>query len=517
MKMKKILALLLCIMLLLTGCGTAGGGAGSSPAADGSSAGGAQADPGGEVEEIVFATWTINTLPSDEAIQSVEDEINKITEDAIGVKVDYKVFPLGEFQQKVALELQSGGTIDVFSCRSNFQSNVVDGMCYDITELVDTYCKDAQEILPADWWDCAKFRGRLYGVPAYTPKALGVNIVWRSDIAEELKLDMSGVNTVEDLTEIFARVKEAHPEMYPLIGGNGGFGGLTSMTYAIPGVDTMGDSGSSPAGVLVGDSDTVVNLFETEEYRQQMMLVRSWYEKGYIMQDLATTTLTNIELLSSGNAFCNITLQGGGADYIATNAAGQTSQPLASKYIGACTMNTVNAMAQGMCVASTSKVPEASLKFMNLMFTNADLANLIQWGIEGRDYVVNEDGTVQPPEGFDSSSVPYPGGYFNMLNMYCGLEYPAAGTPQESINFGVDNIFKAERVRSFGFVFDTSSVTSQYAAVSNVIMQYYAGLDCGSVDLETTIPAFNQALKEAGIDDIIAEKQRQYDEWKAAQ
>lgn len=48
-------------------------------------------------------------------------------------------------------------------------------------------------------------------------------------------------------------------------------------------------------------------------------------------------------------------------------------------------------------------------------------------------------------------------------------------------------------------------------------MQYYCGLDCGSVDPETAIPEFNQALKDAGIDEIIAEKQAQYDAWKAAQ
>ena len=48
-----------------------------------------------------------------------------------------------------------------------------------------------------------------------------------------------------------------------------------------------------------------------------------------------------------------------------------------------------------------------------------------------------------------------------------------------------------------------------------MIMQYYCGLDCGSVDPETTIPQFVQALKEAGIDDIIAEKQAQYDAWRA--
>ena len=131
--------------------------------------------------------------------------------------------------------------------------------------------------------------------------------------------------------------------------------------------------------------------------------------------------------------------------------------------------------------------------------------------------MVNADGTVQPPEGFDSSSVPYPGGYINMGNAYTGLEYTAAGTTKESVAWGVAQNTAADRSVSFGFVFDSSKVVNQYAAVNNVIMQYYSALDCGSADPKTEIPKFVQALKEAGIDDIIAEKQAQYDAWRAAQ
>ena len=35
-------------------------------------------------------------------------------------------------------------------------------------------------------------------------------------------------------------------------------------------------------------------------------------------------------------------------------------------------------------------------------------------------------------------------------------------------------------------------------------------------DIETTLPEFQEQLKSAGIDEIIAEKQRQLDEWLAS-
>lgn len=498
---KRVIALLLATALTMSGCG-------------GTQSRDAGAD-GQKVEEIVFATWTINSPPTEEGLQAVKDAINAITVDKIGVKVDYQVYPIAEFNNKVSLELQSGGTIDTFSGFANFSTVLNTDMAYDITDLLEENCPDALELIPEDWWGCLSRDGRIYGLPAFLPSAMYVNLAWRQDIAEEVGVSLDDVNTLEDLTEVFAKVKEAHPEMYPLIGGNAGWGGWTGMTYAIEGVDAMGDNPLMPAGVLMGDSDTVVNLFETEEYAERMALVRDWYEKGYIMQDLATYTGTNIDLMASGNGFANVTGQGSAPEYVATNSTNQVGYPIESKQLNACSINTASIINQPFYVSSNSKHPEAALKFLNLTYCDADIANLLQWGIEGRDYVVNADNTVQPPEGKDSASVPYPGGYMNYGNMYSGLEYPAAGTSQESIEFGKNNNYNADRSHAFGFVFDSSSVTSQYAAVNNVIMQYYCGLDCGSVDPETTIPQFVQALKEAGIDDIIAEKQAQYDAWRA--
>ncbi len=68
-----------------------------------------------------------------------------------------------------------------------------------------------------------------------------------------------------------------------------------------------------------------------------------------------------------------------------------------------------------------------------------------------------------------------------------------------------------------GFTFDATSVQTQMTAVSNVIQQYYPGIQCGSVDPETAIPEFEAALADAGYNDILEEKQAQLDAWLAEQ
>ena len=62
-------------------------------------------------------------------------------------------------------------------------------------------------------------------------------------------------------------------------------------------------------------------------------------------------------------------------------------------------------------------------------------------------------------------------------------------------------------------MFDNSNVATQVAAVANVDAKYAKGLQGGALDPEEYLPQFIEELKAAGIDDIIAEKQKQFDAW----
>ena len=65
---------------------------------------------------------------------------------------------------------------------------------------------------------------------------------------------------------------------------------------------------------------------------------------------------------------------------------------------------------------------------------------------------------------------------------------------------------------AYGFIFDSTDVANEVTACSNVVQQYCISVEeNGEVDVDTALEKLNQALKEAGIDTIIAEKQEQYD------
>ena len=67
----------------------------------------------------------------------------------------------------------------------------------------------------------------------------------------------------------------------------------------------------------------------------------------------------------------------------------------------------------------------------------------------------------------------------------------------------------------FGYSFKSQSVSTEIAAVESVIAQYTPSLNAGALDPAKALPEFINALKAAGIDNIIKEQQSQIDAWKA--
>jgi putative aldouronate transport system substrate-binding protein len=66
---------------------------------------------------------------------------------------------------------------------------------------------------------------------------------------------------------------------------------------------------------------------------------------------------------------------------------------------------------------------------------------------------------------------------------------------------------------NLGFVFDATNVANEVAACKDVVQTYYKQLFTGSVDPDPVVKEMEAAFKTAGADLVIAEMQKQFDEW----
>ncbi|HHV11674.1 MAG TPA: ABC transporter substrate-binding protein [Clostridiales bacterium] len=511
--MKKILALLLTLALCLSlvACGNSKDGAAGKDGEASKATEGAKNTE--EIQNIVFAMPVTKVV---DGIKQVEDEINKITESKINVHVTLEPISFADYGTQVGLMMSGGDQIDLITMVGNFSQLLAKNQLMPMDPYLDTLGAGAKEVLGEKFLKATTVNNSVYAFPTLNGKAAALSIAIEKDLLdannislENLKLATTFdeyVANLEELTKIFEKLKAAAPDkvcLVPITAGS------LQFTLTMPGFDNLGDN----YGVLSQDGTKVTNYFESAEYKTLLGYVHDWYKKGYILQDAATTTEAANTYLSSGRTVGYfITGEEGQAEQIQTATGVEVEvvkilQPTL-------TTSVINGL--GFGISSTSKYPEATMKFLNEMYTNPDIVNLLDWGVEGIHYVKNSDGTVGFPEGVDANNTTYGlnqdwlfGNQFLSFIWGEGRDTTIYSRLQE-------NNDTANYSPVLGFSYDSTAVKNELSAIVNVYNQYGPGLDTGTLDPETELPKYIEALKSAGIDAVIAEKQKQLDAWKEA-
>ncbi|MDO4284696.1 MAG: ABC transporter substrate-binding protein [Eubacteriales bacterium] len=507
--MKKIMAMLMAAVMMTTAVGCSRNGGDSSDAqAEAVQGETAQGDP----EEITVRFMCFGTVPTDLAI--VEEAINELTIPAINVKVNYEAISASNYSQQIALDMTSGEELDVFY-GSTYTSMVSSNQLMDLSPYLEAYGQEITAALGEDWLKATSVGDSIYAIPVLNGKASSLQIAMRTDILEKYGLttdfemneditDEGMIATIEEITDILEVVKENEPEMIVMHPAAGvGTLGLESMINY--------DSLTDGLGVLMGnDGWTVENLYETDEFYQALQIARDWYEAGYIKADAATDTESYTSYAQAGRLFSFFQISEEGAD---TSLKASTGYDYTCVKIKTPLITSTSLSNMFWGVSSTSEKPEASVKFLNMAYSDKDLANLLCYGVEGTHWQYTEEGTVAYADGLDASTSGYPfTTYWEMPSHL--IADPLEGNPIDYNERLLNNNKTAKVSRAIGFAFDQDPVKTEVSAVSAVLSEYGGGLLTGSLDLESNYPTFIQKLKDAGIDTIIAEKQSQLDTWR---
>ena len=360
----------------------------------------------------------------------------------------------------------------------------------------------------------ATINGTIYAVPANKGMALNGNLIWDDDIAQAAGVDMSTVNSIEDLEAVFEQVHAYDPNIVCYAPNNQGDTSLIRpILRSEEKIDCLNDT-DYYAGVSMNGDSTVTNLYASDAFMEKCKLMREWNQKGYLQADAATTTSTAPELFSAGRCFSTIDAYGGdsaGAVLSLSSGHNLKSKILYNFYFDSASVYV------DFGIASTSKVPEAAMKMINRLWTDEYLINTFLYGEEGVDYVKPDADHWAYPDGKDATTVGYTAALCTGVIGSESLQYQPVGTDIADIQLKLKHNKESERSPFFGFMFDASGVTTEMSAIANVYNQYVPGLICGTVDPETTMPEFLNALDAAGINTVIQAKQEQLDAWIAAQ
>lgn len=529
--MKKWLALALVLLLALpalAGC------AQDTPAASPDAQGGeaepnASADAAGDDPQeaelpFVALNYYIRATDQDDGA-TVQAAMDAYLTEKLNCTV--QVYPVQEWTTKMPLVLSSGEQVDLTFDQANtgYYTNVANNLYLPLDELLETYGQGILETMAENCpglIDAPRVGGVLYGIPCQKQTAQCEAWYFRKDIVEKYNMDFvaeNGVDTnenlvsLQDLEKYLAIIKENEPDMVPYYVSAGTGVHTEWITDVIRDDPYRYEELNGAMNLLVVDleTDTVLNHYETEWDKDRYETLQSWQQKGYINSDAATTTTTGTDMFRAGKTWM---IGGGGApttqgtyvqnygcDFVRWRATGSVA-------------NTYQNTTALTCITRTTADADRAMMVLNLFHTDKALIDMFNSGVEGTHYVLDENGRFALPEGCTSRNDT---GYcYGFETFFGNMMLNSLWYNEEEDRYDELREYNktARQSALMGFYVDMSEITTQYAAVEAIRTQYAPLLKAGVVEnVEATLAEMNEKMYANGLQDIIDEAQRQYDEF----
>jgi putative aldouronate transport system substrate-binding protein len=442
-------------------------------------------------------------------------EINKLLKRDINATLEVKYIDWPDIATKYPLLFASGEKFDMSHASPtavmSYYTLASQDALVDITDMLDKVAPNLKAAIPEQTWAGSMFKGKIYGVPTLYSEYTPSGYAYRSDLLK--KYGMDKISSIEDMEKYMDNV--IANESYPPINGNADDAfnmfrmlvDTTDMWLNAPGIalSELNLVTKSPE-----DYKTVFHPAFTQEFEDWAVKMREWSDKGFWPKDILSTQVAANTNFGAANSAGYLTHA---QDWIGKYGADMKAQPESNPYFY--TFAEANkkikrkmGVENSTVISSTSENPERALMAIDKFMNDPEYYNLIQYGIEGRQYVV-EDGVKKTPKGFDEK---VDGGGFagwalrnDKFNLPTDSENPVRKTLYADWDtFSINDPY-------MGFSFDPSKVTTEIAAISNVNAQLGMQLMLGKTknDPKEAVADYRSQLKKAGIDKVIAEVEAQ--------
>ena len=459
---------------------------------------------------INLTRCTFNLATPDSAqVKKVEDAINAYIADKINVEIHLTDIGSGEYTDKANLALANNeiNLLWTASWEAVIGTNdlVPKNAVYDITDLLPGTALYGS--MAEGQWEATKYNGRNYFVPVYKDNVEGYDVMFRKDLVDKFGWDITSIAKLADLEPMLA---DAAGEglKYPFLTQK------TAMFYRwyIGSFDFFTADANTNFFAVDRKTGEVVDTILTPEYAEFCKLMGDWAEKGYISEDEANKVTTDTTTQSKDWAISWWTDIPVNADANSRYGQEVVMQPIAPRYA-----HSTSALGSCYCITanSTEEQAKAAIDFLGLLYTDATLADIYTFGIEGEDFEYTQ-AEGQTIKHVTQHSDKYNHSMWESAN--ATIVTPLDNEPDNKADLYDAFNGSAETSVAAGFRFNKTPVEAAYTACSALFEQYGFQLENGAIApdaVDAYIEQYQAELDAAGYQEVLAEFQNQFNTWKA--
>lgn len=521
---KRMLALSLSAAMLagMTACGGEKGTSSSSSS---------EVTENGEIDTSsheVINMLVLGNKPTNGRLETMMEKLNEVLTEKVNAELELTYVEWADWQTQYNVQLLSGdSSMDIITTATDWLygwENAQKGAFLPLSEdMLKTYAPETYEQVSADGdWDICKYEGEIYFIPEdhYT-QYTNHGLFYRGDWAAEAGLENGEITKFEDMDTYFSWILENKPDCIPFDAtknsGNIVSGYLTSKTdnVVINGINV--GNYEFWYGASKDDPYTVTSPYmEGDELYEAAELMKKWNDEGVWREDVLNYDGDTREAFYAGTS---------GADQHHSQTFYSTVKPNMDKkqegsdakmyYWGQENNNVAKPLKThgAAAISANSAHPERALMVYDLLRNDEECYRLINYGIEGTDYIVTDDGKLGYPEGYDTSTDALGS------NFWCGRNDDQELT-NESWWDGTDDMIAAYDEIAYDYpyealIVDKTSIEAEMAAMANVLSEYLPQLYWGKYeDPKAAIDEMREKLMAAGYEDVKASIQADMDAYK---
>lgn len=448
----------------------------------------------------------------------VLEEVNAYLKDKINVTLEPIWGTWGDFDQNVVLSLQGGDDVDIyFTCSwspDEYNRYARDGYWVRLDDpannLIEQYASDLWAELPEVLINGATISGAdgtgVYAVPGY--KDIATQNCWDVNMTrlKEIGYTADDVASIDYYSDEFAEMLKTAKEkggadFYPLLVEGAVLERMVNNSIIVTGDSSTGNFMSyyiDPTDVSKASAygNKILNKFATDEFKKFAEKTREYFQAGYI--DPACGNANQANDMRSAKQLTGDYLIGTQSYSLGYELQASQERNIEVAMIP-CTepyVDTTSSQGAMMAVSSTCKNPERAVMFLNLLNTDPTLMTLLNYGVEGVHYDL-QDGLVEFTDK-RADYQPWTNGMGNITIL------PATVAQGDGFWDGFKAYYgEAKEIPILGYAYDSSQTETQMGAVANVVAEYMLSLCTGTVDPEQKLPEFLEKMEANGANEII--------------
>jgi hypothetical protein len=531
---KRIMALILSVIMLLSLAGCSGGGNknntdNSTTTNQGNSDTGSKDTGIDTSKHEVINFLVLGNKPTNGRLEAMLKELNKILTEKVNAELQLTYVEWADWQTQYNVQLLSGDTsLDIITTATDWLyawENTQKGAFLPLSDdMLKTYAPKTYAQVSADNdWDICKYNGEVYFIPEdhYT-QYTNHGMFYRGDWAKEAGLTDGTVSKFEDLTTYFKYIKDNKEGVVPWDANKGSGEILSAYIQSHTDYRTLiGVNAGNYAfwATKPGDATVSAPMMEDDTIYAAADLMKQWNDMGVWREDVLNYDGDTREELYAGTSGAdqhhsqtfysqvkpNMDIKQPGSD-AKMYAWGSENNNIAKD------LKTHGAAA----ISANSKHPERALMVYDLLRNDEQCYRLINYGIEGTDYIVTDDGKLGYPEGYDQSTDSLGSDYWCGRNDDLELVNSFNWSGQTDMIANLNKI--AYDYEYENLIINKDKIDTAQAAIASVLSEYIPQLAWGKFDdPKAKIDEMRDKIKAAGYDDVKASIQADLDAFKQSQ